>query len=471
MTPKGLPERIQINAIEVSPHDAASAWIAATMYKHDDARPYLYRTTDYGKTWTKLVGGIPDGAFTRVVREDPVRTGLLFAGTERGLYVSFDDGVWWQPFQRNLPVVPITDLTIKDGDLVVATQGRAFWILDDLSPLRQWFPSVEKEAVHVFKPRPAVRFGSSGRGEGGPPRGVGQNPPAGAIVDVWLKDAPPKKPASKDALTLEILDGETVLRTFTSEKKEGEDAPADEDAEKPLELKRGLNRLSWDLRMLKPSLVPKAIIWGPRDGPLVAPGTYTARVKLGDAVLAEKIEVVANPMVKAPAADLKSQSAFLADVRDRLSETHQAALTCRDVKKQVKDVVDRAGRLGKKEPLAGKGKALSEQAHRHRGEAREPEGQERAGRPEFPAAARPSVRGRRERRGERRGRPAGLVRRLSRGAQGPPRRPQEAAPDRPRHGPRGLQQDGPGAGHPGGLTGAGQRKKVTSKRRLGFGFS
>ena len=179
VTPKGLPERVQVNSIEISPHDAASAWIAATMYKHDDARPYLYRTTDYGKTWTKLVSGIPDGAFTRVVREDPVRKGLVFAGTERGLFVSFDDGAAWQPFQRNLPVVPITDLTIKDGDLVVATQGRAFWILDDLSALRQWIPAVEKETVHLFKPRPAVRFGSGGRGEGGPPRGVGPEPAAG----------------------------------------------------------------------------------------------------------------------------------------------------------------------------------------------------------------------------------------------------------------------------------------------------
>ena len=151
-----------------------------------------------------------------------------------------------------------------------------------------------------------------------------------------------------------------MLRTFTSERKEAEDAPAEDEAEKPLELKQGLNRLSWDLRMLKPSLVPKAIIWGPRAGPLVAPGTYTARVKQGGTVLAETIEAVANPMVKASAADLKKQSVFLASVRDRLSETHEAALTCRDVKKQVKDVSERAARLGKKEPLAEKGKALSE---------------------------------------------------------------------------------------------------------------
>ena len=359
VTPKGLPEGIQVNSIEVSTHDVGAAWIAATMYKRDDVRPYLYRTADYGKTWTKLVNGIPDGAFTRVVREDPVRKGLVFAGTERGLYVSFDGGAAWLPFPRNLPPVPVTDLSVKDGDLVVATQGRAFWILDDLSPLRQWTPSVEREAIHLFTPRPAVRFGSGGRGEGGPPRGVGQYPPPGAIVDVWLKDVPPKKPGPKDALTLEILDGDTVLRTFTSEKKEPGDASAEE-TEKPLEVKQGLNRFAWDLRMLKPSLVPKAIIWGPRDGPLVAPGTYAVRVKQGGTVLTEPLEVRVNPMVKAPVADLKKQALFLAEVRDRLSETHEAALTCRDVKKQVKEVSDRAEGLGKKEPLAAKGKALAE---------------------------------------------------------------------------------------------------------------
>ena len=361
VTPKGLPERIQVNSIEVSPHDKATAWVAATMYKHDDARPYLYRTNDYGKTWAKLVNGIPDGAFTRVVREDAVRKGMLFAGTEKGLYLSFDDGASWQPFQRNLPVVPITDLAVKDGDLVVATQGRAFWILDDLSPLRQWKDGVEKEALHLFKPRPAVRFGSAGRGPDRSPRGVGQNPPPGAIVDVWLKDAPPKKPGPKDALTLEILDGEKVLRMFTSEKKEAEDGAApDEDAEKPLELKQGLNRFAWDARMLKPSLVPKAIVWGPRDGPLVAPGTYGVRVKQGESVLTDTVEIRANPMRKASPEDLKKQSAFLADLRDRISETHEAALACRDVKKQVKEVAERAAKLGKKEPLAGKAKTLSD---------------------------------------------------------------------------------------------------------------
>ena len=134
VTPRGMPEWIQINSIEVSPHDQATAYLAATMYKSDDFRPYLYRTGDYGKTWTKIADGIPANAFTRVVREDPDRRGLLYAGTELGLFVSFDDGARWQPFQRNLPVVPITDMKVTGGDLVVATQGRAFWILDDLTP-------------------------------------------------------------------------------------------------------------------------------------------------------------------------------------------------------------------------------------------------------------------------------------------------------------------------------------------------
>lgn len=365
VTPKGLPERIQINSIELSPHDKAAAYVAATMYKHDDTRPYVYRTQDYGRSWTKIVNGIPDGAFTRVVREDPVRRGLLFAGTEIGLYVSFDDGASWQPFQRNLPVVPVTDLTVKNGDLVVATQGRAFWILDDLAPLETWSADLEKKDLHLFPPSPTVRFGSGGGfgGEGGPPRGVGQNPPHGAVISYWLRDAPPKKPTAKDAVVIEILDGDKVLRRFTSEKPAEEDGAAgtqSEDAEKPLEPKQGLNRFAWDLRMWKPSLVPKAILWGSKDGPRVAPGAYAVRLKKGDAVLTEPFEVRANPNLKVSPADLKKQADLLADARDRLSETHEAALACRDVKRQAKEVADRAAKLGKKEPLAAKAKALSE---------------------------------------------------------------------------------------------------------------
>ena len=244
------------------------------MYQFDDFRPYLYKTTDYGKTWTKIVNGIPENAFTRVIREDPERRGLLYAGTELGLYVSFDDGANWQAFQFNLPVVPVTDLAVKEGDLIVATQGRSFWILDDLTPVRQYKDSLAAERVHVFKPRPAVRLPGGGFGGGeeeGSLGAIGKNPPNGVLVNYYLKE----KPGEKEFLTVEFLEGDKVLRSFTSEKKarEGEEAgapgaapggggaggPGDEEGEKPIEPKAGLNRLVWDMRIVKPSLLPRAV--------------------------------------------------------------------------------------------------------------------------------------------------------------------------------------------------------------------
>ncbi|HSD72948.1 MAG TPA: glycosyl hydrolase, partial [Thermoanaerobaculia bacterium] len=252
VTPKGIPEWIQINSIEVSPHDRATAYIAATMYKFDDFHPFLYRTNDYGKTWARIDAGIPAGAFTRVVREDPSRRGLLYAGTETGLYVSFDDGGSWQPMQLNLPVVPITDLAVKEKDLVVATQGRAFWILDDLTPLHEYKPSIAAERVHLFPPRPAVRMESGGFEDEGVPRALGKNPPNGVVVSYWLRE----KPGEKEILTVEVLEGDKILRTYSSEKKEPTDIglpvgpPPDEERDKPLEPKAGLNRLTWDMRIL-----------------------------------------------------------------------------------------------------------------------------------------------------------------------------------------------------------------------------
>ncbi|MGB8510771.1 MAG: hypothetical protein WCD76_20535, partial [Pyrinomonadaceae bacterium] len=214
VTPQGIPDFIQINSIEASPHDDAVAYVAATMYKSDDFRPYLYKTGDYGKTWTKITTGIPDGAFTRVIREDPNRRGLLYAGTETGMYVSFDDGAHWQAFQLNLPVVPITDLAIhkRDRDLVVATQGRGFWVLDDLPVVQQMSEAMragQGEAV-LLKPEDAYRF----QGISVPlpaTATLGQNPTAGVVVYYYLKN----RPATD--LTLEFLDtsGKSI-RKFTA---------------------------------------------------------------------------------------------------------------------------------------------------------------------------------------------------------------------------------------------------------------
>ncbi len=367
VTPKGLPEWIQINSLEVSPHDKASAYVAATMYKFDDFRPYLYKTNDYGKTWTKITNGIAENAFTRVIREDPSRRGLLYAGTELGLYVSLDDGANWQAFQFNLPAAAVTDLAVKEKDLVVATQGRAFWILDDLTPLHEYKDSIRSERIHLFPPRSAVRFAGGGffESEEGPavPPPIGKNPPNGVLLSYTLRE----KLGEKEVITIEFLDGDKVVRTYTSEKKEKDreesaaaGAPTEEEADKPIEPKAGLNRLTWDMRIAKPALLPKAVVWGNRQGPKVAPGTYTVRVKLGDQTLTQPVLVRPHPKVAVTADDLKKQFSLLRDARDGLSACHEAVLQIREVKSQAEAIGERAEKLGKGKTLKEKAKALSE---------------------------------------------------------------------------------------------------------------
>ncbi len=365
VTPRGIPEWIQINSIEASPRDKGTAYVAATMYKWDDFRPYLYRTNDYGKTWTKITDGIPDGAFTRVVREDPVRKGLLYAGTETGLYVSFDDGANWQPFQRNLPATPITDLAVKNDDLVVATQGRAFWILDDLTALRKWSDAIAGSGAYLFPPRATVRMDVDARDEEDGPQTEGQNMPAGVVVDYWLKDAP----AEGEKVTLGFFDGDTLLRSYSNQKPpktddlKAEAAKAEErkDRDKPLEPKAGVNRLVWDMRVVKPTLVPKAVFnEGTKKPPKVAPGTYTVRLTVGDRAYTQPVDVKPHPGVSATAADLKAQYDLLKAIRDSLSLTHDTVLQIRDVRSQVEEIGARAARLGKGDALAKQAAAIAD---------------------------------------------------------------------------------------------------------------
>jgi len=356
VTPRGLPEWIQINAIEVSPHDPATAYLAATRFKQEDRRPYLYATNDYGGTWRRIDAGIPAGAFTRVVREDPERRGLLYAGTETGLYVSLDGGASWQPFQLNLPAVPITDLQVAGGDLVVATQGRAFWILDDLSPLRRWRPEMAGRPVVLLPPEPAVRGDGAALDEEGARRArLGQNPPPGLVIDFWLAEQPP--PAT--VVAIEILAGGKAIRGVSNQaapsnhaRAGGSEGSPEEDEEARgavLAPKAGLNRFVWDLRMEEPKLITTKLVFDdwPPAGVRVAPGAYTVRLRVGEATFEAKARVLPNPRVAAAAADLERQAQLLAEIHRRLAETHELVRRIRDLETRARDQAERAAQLGK----------------------------------------------------------------------------------------------------------------------------
>jgi len=360
VTPKGLPEWAQINEIEASPYDKAGAYLAATRYKSDDFKPYLYKTADYGATWTRITDGIDPQHFTRVVRADPGRRGLLFAGTEFGLYASWDDGGHWEPLQLNLPLVPVTDLLIKDGDLVAATQGRGFWVLDGLTLLRQVPADLAGKPVHLFAPAPAHRLSSAGGGFGRGAEAQGQNPPNGAVVYYWLPDAPSSK------VTLDILDRDgKVIRSFNAKpeakpeaksdaKSEAKpDAKQDEGDEKETEaapepegrrnrpdakltLAKGLNRFVWDLRYEKARKLPRMILWsGDPVGPMAVPGDYQVRLTVGTEIATAPLHVLPDPRSHATPEDLAAQQSFLLAVRDKLNAAHDAIRRIRETREQL----------------------------------------------------------------------------------------------------------------------------------------
>ena len=321
-----LPEFIQINAIDAHPTEPGGLYVAATMYKWDDFKPYLYKTTDYGATWTKITDGIDEEHFTRAIRADPEREGLLYAGTESGMYVSFDDGASWQPFNLNLPVVPITDLAVKDNDLVVATQGRSFWILDDLTPLHQLNEEIAEADVHLFTPRPTYRM-EGGRIEDS--KTEGQNPPNGVMLYYYLA----QQPDSAD-VALKILEEDgTPIQTFTPEAEEGDEA---------LPSEAGMNRFTWDLRYADAEEFDNLILWGGGlSGPKAVPGSYQARLVVGEDSVTVPFEIQQDPRSDVPLADLQAQFDFLKDVRDKLTETHQAIEQIRDVRAQVESVTSK----------------------------------------------------------------------------------------------------------------------------------
>jgi photosystem II stability/assembly factor-like uncharacterized protein len=350
-----MPEWIQINSIEASPHDPATAYVAATMYKWDDNKPYLYRTSDYGKTWKKITDGIPDTTFTRVIREDPNKRGLVYAGTETGMYVSFDNGERWQSLQLNLPIVPITDLAIqkREKELVVATQGRAFWILDDLPVLHQLMDAGGLNAVsetRLFKPKESYRMPGGGGFPLPATATVGKNPPNGVIVYYSLKSKPEKD------LELEFLDSAgKSIRKFTGRvRKPGEaetstPAPAGEGGgfgggggAPPVPMEVGLNRFVWDTRYPDAVRFEGMILWaGETRGPKLAPGTYQVKLTVDGKTSTQNFEIKADPRVTTTPADYAKQMELGLKIRDKLSETHNAIIQIRDVRKQVEDLLKR----------------------------------------------------------------------------------------------------------------------------------
>jgi photosystem II stability/assembly factor-like uncharacterized protein len=383
ITPADLPEWSRITIIEPSPFDKETCYLCATRYQSDDNRPYLYKTTDYGATWKAINGNLPGDEFTRVIRCDPEREGLLYVGTETGIFVSLDDGLTWERLESNLPVVPIWDLVVKGTDLVAATHGRSFWILDDVTPLRQLAEARNGSAPRLFQPRDTTRFRLYGRAFGaksqtnanykmtGPvtvayhsrptPQGTmtedfldaGKNPPDGVIVHYFL----PEKPEGE--VTLRFLDaGGKELRSFTSEGK---------DIKVPVAA--GMNRFVWNMREAKPTELKDdkggdifAAMLAEIVAPKALPGSYQVELKVGETTLTQPFSIVHDPRLPATEAELKQQYDLKATIRDKTSEIHEALNKLRSIRKQIEQWEERAEESGGgSEEFQAAAKGLKEQ--------------------------------------------------------------------------------------------------------------
>jgi len=330
VTPKDCPKWIMWNCIETDPFKKGAAYFIGTRYKSDDFAPYIYKTEDYGKTWKLIVNGINKLHFTRAMRADRKVAGLLYAGTEYGMYISYDDGASWKSFQLNLPVVPITDLTIKNNDLVVATQGRSFYVLDDLSVIQQLSTPVLQKSLHVFVPDPAWRIQGGGFGfRSGPPANAGANPPNGAIINFYVKETVDTTKAS-----VTIMDkNKKVIRTFSTDAKEARDK---------LELAKGMNRFVWNLQYPEAERVEGMILWNGVPGSILAPpGEYLFKLKVGNETAEGNLLLKADPNYKITQAEYEEQFNFLQTVMGKFNEVQKAIKDIRALRSQISDFTGR----------------------------------------------------------------------------------------------------------------------------------
>jgi len=320
VTPSNMPEWMMINSIEIDPFNKGGVYVAGTKYKTGDYRPYLYHTTDYGATWEKITNGINHEHFTRVVRADPKQKGLLYAGTEVGMYISFDDGASWQSFQQNLPIVPITDLAIKNNNLIAATQGRSFWIIDDLTVIHQIKSSSIFEA-QLLKPMPAYRISGSNRGKS---LKAGENHSGGVPTYFFLANTPD----TLTAISLTYLDssGDTIRHYSTTSK------------EKSMKIKaqKGLNKFVWNMRYPDAKKFDGMIMWwAGTTGPKAIPGSYKVMLKINEKEFSEDFEILKDPRSETSQDGLKVQFNFLLAVNTKITETHEAIINIRKARKQI----------------------------------------------------------------------------------------------------------------------------------------
>ena len=330
VTPPAAGKWTLWNCVETDPFTPGTAYFVGTRFRLDDYTPYIFKTQDYGKTWRPITKGIDPMHFARVVRADRRRPGLLYAGTEYGMYISFDDGEHWRPFQLNLPVVPVTDLTIKDNDLLIATQGRAFWALDDLSLLQQMSPDSLTSPLHVFTVNDSWRMEGGGRRrrERSIPN-AGENPPNGVVFRYWLKDAP-----DSPKVSITIFDKQQKpIRTFSTRAK---------DQDTRLECASGINTFVWDMLYPAAERIPGMLLWtGGVGSPKAAPGRYTARIRYDRDSVDVSFTIRADPNYPLTEADYDAQVGFLLQVRDKYDEVQRAILRIRDVRTQLRDLNDR----------------------------------------------------------------------------------------------------------------------------------